>query len=166
MLSRSVGVVAVMIFAWQSVGQADAACQTVNGALCGGGGKGSISSASGNVSLAQGAGILRASSGASVSSGTRILVGAGGMAQVNLGAGCFASVEPNSIATLTSQNGLTCLRHSDAYAAQVPGYTAQYNSDGSNNNLLWAGLGVAAAVGVVACIAFCDNQGTNGPVSP
>ena len=120
MLSRSVGIVAVMIFAWQSVGQAGAACQTVNGALCGGGGNGSISSVSGNVSLAQGgAGILRASAGASVSSGTRILAADGGAAQVNLGAGCFAPVAPNSIATLTSQNGLTCLRQSDPYTAQA-----------------------------------------------
>ena len=73
MLSKSVGIVAVMIFAWQSVGQADAACQTINGALCGGGGNGSISSVSGNVSLAQGVGILRASSGSSISPGARIL---------------------------------------------------------------------------------------------
>src|SRR5271170_6158295 len=120
MLSRSVSIVAVLIFAWQSVGRADAAsCQTINGALCGGGGNGSIFSVSGNVSLVQGAAILRASSGSSISAGARILAGDGGAAQVNLGAGCFASVAPNSIATVTSQNGLTCLRQSDAYTAQA-----------------------------------------------
>ena len=160
MLSRSVGVVAVMIFALQSVGQADAACQTVNGALCGGGGKGSISSVSGNVSLSQGAGILRASSGASISSGARILAGDGGAAQVNLGAGCFASVAPNSIATVTSQNGLTCLRQSDPYTAQTQGYSG----DNNNNNWFAAGF-VLLGVGGVACAAFCDNQSSSGPVS-
>jgi hypothetical protein len=158
MLSRSVGIVAVMIFAWQSVGQAGAACQTVKGALCGGGGKGSISSVSGNVSLSQGAGILRASSGASISSGARILAGDGGAAQVNLGAGCFASVAPNSIATVTSQNGLTCLRQSDPYTAQAQGYS------GDNNNWYTAGF-VALGVGGVAAAAFGFNQSSSGPVS-
>jgi hypothetical protein len=167
MVSRSVGVVAVMIFAWQSVGQADAACQTVNGALCGGGGKGSISSVSGNVSLSQGAGILRASSGASISSGARILAGDGGAAQVNLGAGCFASVAPNSIATVTSQNGLTCLRQSDPYTAQAQGsYTAQTQGySGDNNNWYTAGF-VLLGVGGVAGAAFGFNQSSSGPVSP
>src|SRR5271154_3744128 len=136
MVSKSLGIVAAVVFAWQSVGQADAACQIVDGALCGGGGKGSISSVSGNVSLAQGTGILRASSGASISSGARILAGDGGAAQVNLGAGCFASVAPNSIATVTSQNGLTCMRQSDPYTAQAQGsYTAQTQGySGDNNN--------------------------------
>ena len=159
MLSRSVGIVAVMIFAWQSVGQAGAACQTVNGALCGGGGKGSISSVSGNVSLSQGVGILRASSGASISSGARILAGDGGAAQVNLGAGCFASVAPNSIATVTSQNGLTCLRQSDPYTAQTQGYSG----DNNNNNWFAAGF-VLLGVGGVACAAFCDTHSSTGPV--
>jgi len=167
MLSRSVGIVAVMIFAWQSVGQAGAACQTVNGALCGGGGKGSISSVSGNVSLSQGAGILRASSGASISSGARILAGDGGAAQVNLGAGCFASVAPNSIATVTSQNGLTCLRQSDPYTAQAQGsYTAQTQGYSGDNNNWAAGAFIAVGVGIVACVAFCDNHGSSGQVSP
>jgi hypothetical protein len=173
MLSRSVGIVAVMIFAWQSVGQAGAACQTVNGALCGGGGNGSISNVSGNVSLARGAGILRASAGASVSSGTRILAADGGSAQVNLGAGCFAPVAPNSIATLTSQNGLTCLRQSDPYTAQAQGsytaqqgsYTAQTQGYSDNNNNWYAGGFVLVAVGIVACVAFCDNHNTSGPIS-
>jgi hypothetical protein len=166
MLSKSVGVAAVMIFALQSVGQADAACQTVNGALCGGGGKGAISSVSGNVSLSQSAGILRASSGATISSGARILAGDGGAAQVNLGAGCFASVAPNSIATITSQNGLTCLRQSAPYTAQVQGsYTAQTQGySGDNNNWFTAGF-VLVGVGVVSCVAFCDNQSSSGPVS-
>jgi len=162
-----------MVFAWQSVGQADAACQTVNGALCGGGGKGSISSVSGNVSLSQGAGILRASSGASISSGARILAGDGGAAQVNLGAGCFASVAPNSIATVTSQNGLTCLRQSDPYTAQAQGsytaqqgsYTAQTQGYSDNSNNWYAGGFLLVAVGVVACVAFCDNQNSSGPIS-
>jgi hypothetical protein len=161
MLSRSVGIVAVMVFACQSVGQADAACQTVNGALCGGGGKGSISSVSGNVSLAQGAGILRASSGSSISPGVRILAGDGGAAQVNLGAGCFASVAPNSIATVTSQNGLTCLRQSDGYTAQA--YTAQTQGYGGDNSNNWMTAGALAfGVGAVFCVALCGN----GPSSP
>ena len=171
MLSRSVGVVAVMIFAWQSVGQADAACQTVNGALCGGGGNGSISSVSGNVSLAQGAAILRASSGASISPGARMLAGDGGAAQVNLGAGCFASVESNSVATFTSQNGLICLRHNDPFTAAdlpthkpppPPPYVPPVEQAGFNP--LIAGGILAVGVGVVACAAFCFNQ--SSPVSP
>ena len=176
MLSRSVGIVAVMIFAWQSVGQAGAACQTVNGALCGGGGNGSISSVSGNVSLAQGAGILRASSGSSISPGARILAGDGGAAQVNLGAGCFASVAPNSIATFTSQNGLTCLRQSDPYHCGGPSNPqtapAPYDCAGAglrrqidNQLVRWRGL-LAVGVGIVACAAFCDNRRSRAPVSP
>jgi len=164
MLSRSVGIVAVMIFAWQSVGQAGAACQTVNGALCGGG-NGSISSVSGNVSLAQGAGVLRASTGASVSSGARILAADGGAAQVNLGAGCFVSVAPNSIATLTSQNGLTCLRQSDPFtAADLPTHKpapAPYESpapEPTGFNPWVAGAFLAVGVGIVACVAFCENH--------
>ena len=35
--------------------------------------------------------------------------------------GLLSSVEPNSIATFTSQNGLICLRHSDPYTAQARG---------------------------------------------
>ena len=175
MLSRSVGIVAVMIFAWQSVGQAGAACQTVNGALCGGGGNGSISSVSGNVSLAQGgAGILRASAGASVSSGTRILAADGGAAQVNLGAGCFASVAPNSVATFTSQNGLICLRHSDPFTAAdlpthkaPPPYESPAPAPGPTGFDPWvAGAILAVGVGVVACVAFCDNHSNSNSVSP
>jgi hypothetical protein len=170
MLSKSVGIVAVMIFAWQSVGQAGAACQAVNGALCGGGGNGSISSVSGNVSLAQGAAILRASSGASISPGTRMLAGDGGAAQVNLGAGCFASVEPNSIATFTSQNGLICLRHNDPFtAADLPTHKAPpppYEPPaqaGLGFNPWVAGAILAVGVGVVACVAFCDNHSSVSP---
>jgi hypothetical protein len=173
MLSRSVGVVAVMIFAWQSVGQAGAACQTVNGAVCGGGGNGSISSVSGDVSLAQGAAISRASSGSSFSPGARMLAGYGGAAQVNLGAGCFASVEPNSVATFTSQNGLICLRHNDPFtAADLPTHKpapAPYESPGPAPAPVgfdpWvAGAFLAVGVGVVACVAFCDNHSNS--VSP
>jgi hypothetical protein len=165
MLSRSVGIVAVTIFAWQSVGQAGAACQTVNGALCGGGGNGSISSVSGNVSLAQGAAILRASSGSSISPGARMLAGYGGAAQVNLGAGCFASVEPNSVATFTSQNGLICLRHNDPFtAADLPTHKpapAPYESPAPapvGFDPVVAGAVLAVGVGVVACAAFCFNH--------
>jgi hypothetical protein len=173
MLSKSVGIVAVMIFAWQSVGQAGAACQTVNGALCGGGGNGSISSVSGDVSLAQGASISRASSGSSFSPGARMLAGYGGAAQVNLGAGCFASVEPNSVATFTSQNGLICLRHNDPFtAADLPTHKpapAPYESPAPAPGPIgfdpWvAGAVLAVGVGVVACVAFCDNH--SGSVSP
>jgi hypothetical protein len=175
MLSRSVAVLAVMSFAWQSVGQASASCQTVNGALCGGGGNGSISSVSGNVSLAQGAGILRASSGASISPGARMLAGDGGAAQVNLGAGCFASVEPNSVATFTSQNGLICLRHNDPFtAADLPTHKAPltpYESPAvapTGYDPAWIAAGVIAlGVAGVACIAFCFEHGhENGPISP
>ena len=173
MLSKSVGIVAVMIFAWQSVGQAGAACQTVNGALCGGGGNGSISSVSGNVSLAQGAAILRASSGSSISPGARMLAGYGGAAQVNLGAGCFASVEPNSVATFTSQNGLICLRHNDPFtAADLPTHKpapAPYESPGPapvGFDPLLAGAVLAVGVAGVACAAFCFNHNESGPASP
>ena len=175
MLSKSVGIVAVMIFAWQSVGQAGAACQTVNGALCGGGGNGSISSVSGNVSLAQGAAILRASSGSSISPGARMLAGVGGAAQVNLGAGCFASVEPNSVATFTSQNGLICLRHNDPFtAADLPTHKpapAPYESPAPapaqvGFDPVVAGAVLAVGVGLVACAAFCFNRNENHFVSP
>ena len=121
MISRSFGAIVVMAFLLQSGVQAQAACQTVNGAVCGGAGKGSISSVSGNVSLAQGGGISRASVGASVSAGARVLAGDSGAAQVNLGAGCFTSVTPNSIATVTSQNGLTCMHENEPFTAQAPG---------------------------------------------
>ena len=172
-LSKSVGIVAVMIFAWQSVGQADAACQTVNGALCGGGGNGSISSVSGNVSLAQGTAISRASSGSSISPGARMLAGYGGAAQVNLGAGCFASVEPNSVATFTSQNGLICLRHNDPFtAADLPTHKAApapYESPAPapvGFDPWVAGAFLAVGAGVVACAAFCFNNQSNNPISP
>jgi hypothetical protein len=139
MVSRSLGIVAVMVFTLQSVGQAGAACQSVEGAVCGGAGNGSISSVTGNVSLAQGGGVSRAMSGASISPGARILAGEGGMAQVNLGAGCFTSVAPNSVATFTSQNGLTCLRQNDRF-------TAQNNNNNNNNDGGWIGGVVVGAV--------------------
>src|ERR1700677_2178709 len=117
MVSRYLGVAAVVVFALQSVGQAGAACQSVEGAVCGGAGKGSLSSVTGNVSLAQGGGISRATSGASVFPGNRILAGDGGTAQVDLGAGCFASVTPNSVATFPSRKGVTCLRQNEPFSA-------------------------------------------------
>jgi hypothetical protein len=138
-ISRSLGVFAVVVFTLQSVGQAGAACQSIEGAVCGGAGKGSLSSVTGNVSLAQGGGVTRATSGASVSPGARILAGEGGAAQVNLGAGCFASVAPNSVAIFTSRNGVTCLRQNDAFTAQAPG-------DNNNNNSGWIAAGAAILV--------------------
>jgi hypothetical protein len=163
--------IAVGVFAWQSA-SAQADCTYVNGAICGAAGNGSISAINGNVSLAQGPAILRASSGASISPGARMLAGAGGAAQVNLGAGCFASVAPNSVATFTSQNGLICLRHSDPFtAADLPTHKAPpppYESPapGPTGFDPWvAGAILAVGVGVVACVAFCDNH-SNNPISP
>jgi hypothetical protein len=132
MVSKSLGIVAMMVFALQSVGQAEAACQNVEGAVCGGAGTGSISSVTGKVSLAQGGGVSRALIGASVSPGARILAGEGGMAQVNLGGGCFTSVAPNSVATFTSQNGLTCLRQNDRFTAQTGGNGSGDCNSGGN----------------------------------
>ena len=143
MVSRSLGFVAVVVFALQSVGQAGAACQNVEGAVCGGAGKGSISSVTGNVSLAQGGGVSRATTGASVSPGARILAGEGGTAQVNLGAGCFTSVAPNSIATLTSRSGLTCLHQNEPFTAQTE------NAPADNSALISAGIAAVAVGGVV-----------------
>jgi hypothetical protein len=143
MVSRSIGIVAVMVFALQSVVPAAAACQSVAGAVCGGAGIGSISSVTGNVSLAQGGKILRATSGASVSPGVRILAGDGGTAQVNLGAGCFTSVAPNSVATFTSRSGLTCLRQNQPFTAQAG------NNPSDNNDLLVAGGAVVLVGGVI-----------------
>jgi hypothetical protein len=122
-------------FGLQSVDPAGAACKSLEGAVCGGAGNGSISSVTGNVALAQAGKILRATSGASVSPGVRILAGQGGAAQVNLGAGCFTSVAPNSVATFTSRSGLTCLRQSETFAAQAG--INPYD----NNGLLAAGRG-------------------------
>jgi hypothetical protein len=143
MVSRSLGIVAVMVFALQSIDPAGAACQSVAGAVCGGAGNGTISSVTGNVSVAQGGGILRATSGASVSSGSRILAGKGGSAQVNLGAGCFTSVAPNSIATLTSRSGLTCLHQNEPFTAQTE------NAPADNSALISAGIAAVAVGGVV-----------------
>jgi hypothetical protein len=156
MVSRSLGAIAVMIFALQSVSQAGAACRSVEGAVCGGPGNGSISSVTGNVSLAQGGGVSRAISGASVSPGARILAGEGGMAQVNLGAGCFTSVAPNSVATFTSRGGLTCLHQNEPYTAQ--------NTNGNNNNN-GDGLIGAVVVGAVIAGTIAAGVSTNG-VSP
>jgi hypothetical protein len=163
MVSRSLGVIAVVVFALQSVGQAGAACQSVEGAVCGGAGKGSLSSVSGNVSLAQGGGVTRATIGASVSPGARVLAGEGGTAQVNLGAGCFTSVAPNSVATFTSRGGLTCLRQNEPF-------TAQANDAGG---LGGAGAGLIGGVVVGAVIAgtiagglSSGNNGITPPASP
>jgi hypothetical protein len=158
MVSRSLGIVAVMVFALQSVDQAGAACQSVEGALCGGAGTGSISSVTGNVSLAQGGGILRATSGASVSPGTRILAGEGGTAQVNLGAGCLTSVAPNSIATFTSRSGLTCLHQNEPF-------TAQTGNNPSDNNGLIAAAGAVVLVGGVVGLGLTLGS-SNNSLSP
>jgi hypothetical protein len=159
MVSRSLGIVAVMVLAVQSVGQAGAACQNVEGAVCGGAGKGSISSVMGNVSLAQGGGVLRATAGASVSPGARLLAGEGGMAQVNLGAGCFTSVMSNSVATFTSRDGLTCLRKNEPF-------TAQANGNGNNDNGNAGTIGAIIVGGVIAGTVIGGvvegNTGTNG----
>jgi hypothetical protein len=159
MVSRAFGVVAVMVLALQSVGQAEAACQNVEGAVCGGAGKGSLSSVTGNVSLAQGAGVSRATIGASVFPGNRILAGEDGTAQVNLGAGCFTSVTPNSVATFTSRNGATCLRQNEPFTAQTPG------NDG-NNNTGWIAGGLALGViGGAVGLGLSEGSGTTS-VSP
>jgi hypothetical protein len=149
MVSRSLGVVAVMVFAFQSVGQAGAACQNFGGAVCGGAGKGSISSVTGNVSLAQGGGVSRATNGASVPPGTRILAGEGGTAQVNLGAGCFASIAPNSVATFTSRNGETCLRQNEPFTAQTP----PNPNDNNNSGLIAAGVAVVVIGGAIGWVS-------------
>jgi hypothetical protein len=162
MVSRSFGIVAVMVFALQSVGQAGAACQNVQGAVCGGAGMGSISSVTGNVSLAQGGGVSRATAGASVSPGARILAGEGGTAQVNLGAGCFTSVAPNSVAALTSRSGLTCLHQNEPYTAQTTGNNG--NSDCNNGNancgLIAGGLAVVVIGGTIG-LGLSQGTGTN-----
>jgi hypothetical protein len=157
MVSRSLGIFAVMVFALQSVDPAGAACQSVEGAVCGGTGNGSISSVTGNVSLAQGGRVLRATSGAGVSPGARILAGEGGVAQVNLGAGCFTSVAPNSIATFTSRSGLTCLRQNERFTAQTE------NNPFDNNALIAAGIGVVL-IGVVVGVGIAGSS--NNSVSP
>jgi hypothetical protein len=157
MVSRSLGILAVMVFALQSVGQAGAACQNVEGAVCGGGGTGLISSVTGNVSLAQGGGVLKATSGASVSPGARILAGEGGTAQVNLGAGCFTSVAPNSVATFTSHNGVTCLRQNDRFTAQED----HDHDHGFDGRLI--GFGALGLVGLIGIIGVIEEHHHSGP---
>jgi hypothetical protein len=157
MVSRSLGVVAVVVFALQSVGQAGAACKSVEGAVCGGAGKGSLSSVTGNVSLAQGSGVTRATNGASVGPGARILAGEGGTAQVNLGAGCFTSVTSNSVATFTSRGGLTCLRQNEPFAAQL-------GPPNDNNNSGWiAGGLVVGIIGGAVGLGLSEGTGTVSP---
>jgi hypothetical protein len=149
-----------MVFALQSVGQAEAACQNVEGAVCGGTGRGSLSSVTGNVSLAQGGGVSRATSGASVFPGNRILAGEDGTAQVNLGAGCFASVTPNSVATFTSRNGATCLRQNEPFTAQGP-------AGEHNNSVGWlAAAGVVVVIGGAVGLGLSQGSGTTPGVSP
>jgi hypothetical protein len=158
MVSRAFGVVAVMVFALQSFGQAEAACQNVEGAVCGGAGKGSLSSVTGNVSLAQGGGVSRATRGASVFPGNRILAGEDGTAQVNLGAGCFASVAPNSVATFTSRNGATCLRQNEPFTAQA--------GNNNNDNSGWIAAGAAILIiGGAVGLGLSGGTGTTS-VSP
>ena len=180
MVSRSLGIVAVVAFALQSVGQAGAACQNVEGAVCGGGGTGLISSVTGNVSLARDGAVLKATSGASVSPGARILAGEGGAAQVNLGAGCFTSVAPNSVATFTSRNGLTCLRQNEPFAAQAPGNgndnnnnncynnnndNSNYNNKNNNVPCIIVPLLVLGVVGGAIGLGLSSGTGTTPPVS-
>jgi len=160
MVSRYLGVAAVVVFALQSVGQAGAACQSVEGAVCGGAGKGSLSSVTGNVSLAQGGGVTRATAGATVSPGARILAGEGGTAQVNLGAGCFTSVAPSSVATFTSRGGLTCLRQNEPFTAQLAG-----PNDNNNSGFIAGGL-VVGIIGGAVGLGLSEGTGTTGPVSP
>jgi hypothetical protein len=102
-----------------------------------------------------------------------MLAGYGGAAQVNLGAGCFASVEPNSVATFTSQNGLICLRHNDPFtAADLPTHKAApapYESPGPapvGFDPVLAGAVLAVGVGLVACAAFCFNHNESSSISP
>jgi len=171
MVSRSLGIVAVMVFGLQSVGQAGAACQSTAGAVCGGPGNGSISSVTGNVSLAQGGGVSRALIGASVSPGARILAGDGGTAQVNLGAGCFTSVAPNSVATFTSRGGLTCLRQNEPFTADATGNNGNNGCDNNNynnanNNSNTVGCGLIGGLLVGGVIAATIGVGISSNVSP
>src|ERR1700733_147582 len=111
---------AIAIFAWQSAA-AQAEGSYVNGAVCGAAGNGSLSAVNGNVSIARGPGIYPAGVGGQFAVGSRILTGNNATAQANLGAGCMAPLGPSSVATVTSQKGLTCLSQS---GSQWGKYTA------------------------------------------
>jgi hypothetical protein len=149
MFARYVGVAVGMIFAWQSCLSAQAACQPVSGATCGGT-KGSISTVSGDVSVSRGGGITPAIAGSNVFAGERLLAGEGGIAQVNLGAGCFMTVAPHSIATVTSRNGMLCWdNRNDGFTAQ----TQPPNNDNSN----WAGAGIVVLIGGLSALAFTSG---------
>jgi hypothetical protein len=166
MVLRSLGIVAVMVLAVQTIGQAEAACQSIEGAVCGGTGNGSISSVVGNVSLAQGTGVSRATSGASVSPGVRILAGDGAAAQVNLGAGCFASVAPNSVATLTSRSGVTCLRQNEPFTAQATGNDRDRDGFGDDRGRIAGGVVLAIIAGAIGLGIEDEFHHHHQPLSP
>jgi hypothetical protein len=162
MIIRSASLIAAAVLAWQSCVSAEAACRPANGATCGDGERGSISSVTGNVSLAQGGGISRASVGASVFAGARVLSGDGSDAQVSLGAGCFVPVGPNSIVTLTSERGMICLRQMEAFTAadlpvRKPGVLAPVVEPPPPNpvdSTPWLAVGIVAAGAVGGAIAI------------
>jgi hypothetical protein len=141
-ISRVFGAFAVLMFAWQTGAQAQSACQNVNGAVCAPG-SGVISTVHGDISVGRGDAITQASVGTGVVGGDRILA-RDGRALVRLGSSCLVPVGENSIASVTQQNGLTCLQKE----ALAPGA-------GFAPRLVGAGL---VGVGAVAAAAVVLSE--------
>jgi hypothetical protein len=152
MIKRMFGAFAVAMFAWQASAQAAdlSACQDVNGAVCGAG-NGVISSVRGDISVGRGDAIAQANVGASVFAGDRILA-RDGVAQLRLGPHCLTSVGANSVATVTQQNGLTCL----ALGQENP-------VPAVDPSLVGVGAGVVAVGGAAIGVALSSSNHTHTP---
>jgi len=154
MVQRMFGAFAVALFAWQAGAQAAdlSACQNVEGGGCCCPGNGVISSVRGNVSVGRGDAIAQANVGSSVFPGDRILA-RDGEAQVRLGPSCLTSVGANSVATVTQQDGLTCL----ALGPENP--LAAFNP-------LLVGAAVAAVGGGIAAAIVLSSPSSSQNLSP
>ena len=143
-----------------------AACQNVNGNICGSG-AGIISNAVGDVSLRVGGAINTARAGASVASGDRILA-RNGQASVQLGSECVAAIQPNSVATISSQNGMTCVRGDflspGAAQTSLPEGADLGAAGGISPGILVAGVVTAGAIG--GGIYARSNLHKSVPLSP
>jgi hypothetical protein len=158
MMSRQIGVFALVAFMAQGSISAQAACQSVQGMVCGAGG-GALGRVHGDVSLGRGAGVTPIASGQSLAAGDRILAADGG-ASVSLGGSCSVAIPSNSVSTVSSVNGMTCVQAPLADPNDEK-YLGQLEPGGLSPFLVPIVVG-----GVTAAIGVAIIQNTNHSVSP
>ncbi len=103
---------------------------------------GTIESFEGNVQVSQPAGFTGAAAGMEVTRGTRIIVGPGSRAVLDLGANCRRTIEENRDVEIDPLNTNICVKIIDPATGEVAS---------AGNNVV-GGVAAAAAVGGVAAL--------------